>query len=62
MGYFDVLFGYDWNLVKSPAGAWQWVPVGPDEKDLVPAADDSSKRVTTIMTTTDLSLRDGPDL
>ncbi|MFC1857647.1 catalase/peroxidase HPI [Thermodesulfobacteriota bacterium] len=57
MGYFDILFGYDWNLVKSPAGANQWVPVSPDEKDLAPAAHDPSKRVTTIMTTADLSLR-----
>ncbi|MCG8636738.1 MAG: catalase/peroxidase HPI [Desulfobacterales bacterium] len=59
-GYFDMLFGYDWNLVKSPAGAQQWVPVNPDEKDLAPAAHDSSKRVTTIMTTADLSLRMDP--
>ena len=60
MGYFDMLFGYDWDLVKSPAGAWQWVPVNPDEKDLVPAAHDPSKRVTTIMTTADLALRMDP--
>jgi catalase-peroxidase len=60
MGYFDMLFGYDWNLVKSPAGAWQWVPVDPDEKDLAPAAHDPSKKVTTIMTTADLSLRMDP--
>jgi catalase-peroxidase len=60
MGYFDMLFGYDWNLVKSPAGAWQWVPVSPEEKDLAPAAHDPSKRVTTIMTTADLSLRMDP--
>ncbi len=59
-GYFDLLFGYDWNLVKSPAGAWQWVPVNPNEKDLAPAAHDPSKRVTTIMTTADLSLRMDP--
>jgi catalase-peroxidase len=59
-GYFDLLFGYDWNLVKSPAGAWQWVPVSPDEKDLAPAAHDPSKKVTTIMTTADLSLRMDP--
>jgi catalase-peroxidase len=57
MGYFDMLFGYDWNLVKSPAGAYQWEPVNLDEKDLAPAAHDPSKRVTTIMTTADLSLR-----
>jgi catalase-peroxidase len=60
MGYFDMLFSYDWNLVKSPAGANQWVPVSPDEKDLAPAAHDPSKRVTTIMTTADLSLRMDP--
>jgi catalase-peroxidase len=57
MGYFDMLFGHDWNLVKSPAGAYQWVPVNPKEKDLAPAAHDPSKWVTTIMTTADLSLR-----
>jgi len=60
MGYFDVLFGYDWNLVKSPAGALQWVPVNPDPKDLAPAAHEPTKRVTTIMTTADLSLRMDP--
>ena len=60
MGYFGMLFGYDWNLVKSPAGAHQWVPVNPAEKDLAPAAHDPSKRVTTIMTTADLSLRMDP--
>lgn len=60
MGYFDMLFGYDWNLVKSPAGAWQWEPVNPAEKDLAPAAHDASKKVSTIMTTADLSLRMDP--
>ena len=60
MGYFDMLFGYDWDLVKSPAGAWQWVPVNPAEKDLAPAADDPSKRVTTIMTTVDMAMRMDP--
>jgi len=60
MGYFDMLFGYDWDLVKSPAGAWQWVPVNVDEKDLAPAAHDPSKRVTTIMTTADMALRMDP--
>ena len=60
MGYFDVLFGYDWDLVKSPAGAWQWVPVNPDPKYLAPAAHDPAQRVTTIMTTADMSLRLDP--
>ncbi len=58
--YLEVLFKYDWNLVKSPAGAWQWVPVDPDEADLAPAAHDPSKKVTTIMTTADLALRMDP--
>jgi len=61
MGYFDMLFGYDWDLVKSPAGAWQWVPVNPSEKDLAPAAHDPSKRVTTIMTTADMAMRMDPE-
>jgi len=59
-GYFDVLFGYDWDLVKSPAGAWQWVPVNPDEKHLAPAADDPAKREITIMTTADMAMRMDP--
>ncbi len=60
MGYFNMLFGYDWNLTKSPAGAWQWEPVNPAEEALAPAAHDASKRVKTIMTTADLSLRFDP--
>jgi catalase-peroxidase len=60
MGYFDMLFGYDWDLVKSPAGAWQWVPVNPAEEDLAPAAHDPAKRVTTIMTTADMAMRMDP--
>ncbi len=58
--YLDVLFKYDWNLVKSPAGAWQWVPVDPDEDDLVTDGHDPSKKYSTIMTTADLSLRMDP--
>ena len=60
MGYFDMLFGYDWDLVKSPAGAWQWVPVNPDEEHMAPAAHDPSKRQITIMTTADMALRMDP--
>jgi len=59
-GYFDMLFGYDWNLEKSPSGAWQWVPANVADKDLAPAAHDPSKKVTTIMTTADLALRMDP--
>ena len=60
MGYFDLLFGYDWDLAKSPAGAWIWVPVNPDDNDLAPAAADPSKRVTTMMTTADMAMRMDP--
>jgi catalase-peroxidase len=55
-----MLFGYEWEKVKSPAGAWQWVPQGIAEKDMVPAAHDPSKRYPPIMTTADLSLRFDP--
>ena len=58
MGYFDTLFGYDWNLVKSPAGAQQWVPADPDV--LVQNAHDPSVKQPPIMTTADLSLRMDP--
>ena len=60
MTYFDMLFGYEWELTKSPAGAWQWAPKNPAEKDLAPAAEDPSRRVPTMMATTDLSLRMDP--
>ncbi len=59
-GYFEMLFGYDWDLVKSPAGAWQWVPVGVDEAHMAPAAGDASKKVTTMMTTADMAMRMDP--
>ncbi len=59
-GYFDMLFNYEWDLVKSPAGAWQWVPVNPDEEHMAPAAHDPSKKVTTMMTTADMALRLDP--
>ncbi len=58
--YLEVLFKYDWNLVKSPAGAWQWEPVNPDEGDLAPGAHEPDKRVKTIMTTADLTLKMDP--
>jgi catalase-peroxidase len=60
MGYFDILFSYEWEKVKSPAGAWQWVPKNVAEKDKVPAAHNPSKRYPPIMTTADLSLRFDP--
>ncbi|MCX4026240.1 catalase/peroxidase HPI [Endozoicomonas sp. SM1973] len=58
--YFDILFGYDWELTKSPAGAHQWVPKGGAAADLVPDAHDSAKRHAPIMTTADLSLKMDP--
>jgi len=60
MGYFDMLFGYEWKKIKSPAGAWQWVPMDIAEKDKVPGAHDPSKHYPPIMTTADLSLRFDP--
>lgn len=58
--YLDTLFKYDWDLVKSPAGAWQWVPTDPAATDTVPDAHDPSKTHAPIMTTADLSLRMDP--
>jgi len=59
-GYFDMLFGYEWELTKSPAGAWQWRPKDVADKDLAPSAHDPSKRVPTMMTTADMAMRMDP--
>jgi catalase-peroxidase len=59
-GYFDTLFGYDWELTKSPAGAWQWTPKNVQEKDLVPDAHDPSKRHAPMMATTDIAMKMDP--
>jgi catalase-peroxidase len=59
-GYFDMLFGYEWELIKSPAGAWQWVAKDVAEKDLAPDAENPGKRVPTMMTTADMALRMDP--
>lgn len=56
-GFFDMLFGYEWELTKSPAGAWQWSAKDVVDKDLAPESNGSGKRIPTIMATTDLSLR-----
>jgi catalase-peroxidase len=58
--YFEILFGYEWNLEKSPAGAWQWVPINPKDEHLAPTAHDKTKKVTTMMTTADMALRMDP--
>jgi len=59
-GYFDMLFGYDWDLVKSPTGAWQWEPIGVTEDHMAPKAHDASVKVKTIMTTADMAMRMDP--
>ncbi len=59
-GYFDTLFGFDWELTKSPAGAWQWTPTDPAAATLVPDAHDPAKRHAPMMATTDIALRMDP--
>ncbi|WP_284180087.1 catalase/peroxidase HPI [Rhabdaerophilum sp. SD176] len=59
-GYFDMLFGYEWELTKSPAGAWQWVPKNVSEADMAPMPHDPSKKQITIMTTADMAMRMDP--
>ena len=60
MGYFDMLFGYEWDLVKSPAGAHQWVARDCKPEHMIPDAHDASKKHPPMMTTADLSLRFDP--
>jgi catalase-peroxidase len=60
MGYFDVLFGYEWELTKSPAGAQQWAPKDLKEKDMAPDAEDPSRKVPIFMTTADMAMRMDP--
>jgi catalase-peroxidase len=59
-GYLDMLFGYEWELVKSPAGAHQWVAKNVKPEHLIPDAHDPSKKSPPMMTTADLSLRFDP--
>jgi len=60
-GYFDVLFKYDWELTKSPAGAHVWTPKDLQEEDMAPDAADSSKKVPIFMSTADMAMRMDPD-
>ena len=60
MGYFDMLFGYEWELTKSPAGAHQWVAKNVKPEHMIPDAHDPSKTHPPMMTTADLSLRFDP--
>ena len=59
-GYFDMLFRYDWELVKSPAGAWQWLAKDVREEDMIPDAHVPGKKNRPMMTTADLSLKFDP--
>lgn len=59
-GYFHMLFDHQWELTKSPAGAWQWAPLEPHAEDYAPSAHAPMQRVTTIMSTADLALRFDP--
>ena len=59
-GYLDTLFGYEWDLVKSPAGAYQWTPKNGAGAGTVPDAHDPSQQHAPMMLTTDLSLRQDP--
>ena len=58
--YFNVLFGYEWELSKSPAGAHQWAPKDLAENDHTPEVDSSGKRVPLMMTTADMAMRMDP--
>jgi catalase-peroxidase len=58
--YLKNLFEYDWELTKSPAGAWQWKPTNPEAQAIVPDAHDPAKRHAPMMTTADLALRFDP--
>ena len=60
-GYFDLLFGYEWELVQSPAGAYQWHPIDPKQEDMAPDAEDTFIKVKTIMTTADMAMREDPE-
>ena len=60
MGYLELLFKYEWECKKSPAGAWQWHPIDCAEEDMVPQVDGSGKKVLPMMTTADMSLKVDP--
>ncbi|MFV0367189.1 MAG: catalase/peroxidase HPI [Hyphomicrobiaceae bacterium] len=60
MGYFEVLFGNEWEQVTTPAGAHQWQPKANTDKNMAPAADDASKKVPIMMTDADMAMRMDP--
>jgi len=59
--FFEILFGHEWELTKSPAGANQWQPINQKEEDMAPAAWDPNKKVPTMMTTADMALKRDPE-
>ena len=59
-GYFDLLFGYEWEKVETPAGKIVWHAIDQKEEDMAPDAEDSSVRVPTMMTTADMAMREDP--
>ncbi|MGR3761973.1 catalase/peroxidase HPI [Roseobacteraceae bacterium NS-SX3] len=59
-GYFDMLFGHEWQLAKSPAGAWQWQPVDIKEEDMPVDVEDPSIRCMPIMTDADMAMKVDP--
>lgn len=61
MSYFDVLFGYEWELTKSPAGAQQWAPKNLADKDKAPDAEDSNIKVGIMMSTADMAMKMDPE-
>ena len=60
MGYLELLFKYEWELKKSPAGAWQWHPMDCAEEDMVPQVDGSDVKVLPMMTTADMAMKVDP--
>jgi catalase-peroxidase len=62
MGYFELLFDYEWELKKSPAGAWQWQPVDIKEEHMPVDASDPVHPRMPIMTDADMAHEDGPGL
>jgi len=60
MGWFDMLFGHEWELKKSPAGAWQWMPVSIDERDMPADVEDPSIKTMPIMTDADMAMKMDP--
>jgi catalase-peroxidase len=59
-GFYENLFGYDWELTRSPAGAYQWTPTNPEAQQATPVAHDPGKRTAPMMATTDIALKTDP--